>query len=199
MKTLKLLAVALSLGLFFATAAADNSSANAEPARRLIQAGADGKLTTVLWDVAEDRAPGKIGWPKDQGNNNVYVLEGDFQFQLKVKDGKNFDGRVRQVEARRKGALVEGVEITGHPEATDETYTHAKTMLQDLGFGQRDLEKLDAWYAKAKKGDFDNLDLSIKNSYDRVYTVHVVNDGTSELPWSVGLDIDWSKVCGCHG
>jgi hypothetical protein len=152
MKTLRLLAGALLLGSFFAVATADNPPANAaEPPRQVITPGDDGKLKTITWDVADDRSPSKIGWPKEQSNNTVYTLEGDFQFKLKVKDGKNFDGHVRQVEARRKGALVEGVEITGHPESTEQTYTHAKAMIQDLGFGQRDLDKLEAWYAKAKK------------------------------------------------
>jgi hypothetical protein len=170
-----------------------------EPIRNILPPSEDGKIPSFTWDLAEERNPNKIGWPKDKGNNKVYAIEGDFDFHLKVKDGKNFDGRVRQVQSRRSGGLIEGIEITTQPQATEEAYTRAKGMLDNLGFGQAEKDKLEAWYAKAKAGDFNNLDLTFKNSYDRIYTVHVINDGTSELPWSVGLDIDWTKVCGCHG
>jgi hypothetical protein len=170
-----------------------------EPLRQVIEASDDGAVPTITWDLATERDPKKVGWPKDQGNNKVFAIEGDFHFHLKVKDGRNFDGRVRQVQSRRNATLIEGVEITTEPESTEQAYIRAKGMLQTLGFGKKDLEKLEAWHEKAKSGDFNNFDLTLKNSYERIYKIHIVNDGTSELPWSVGLDIDWSRVCGCHG
>ena len=105
-------------------------------AARAGAAGADGKLPRITWNFREGRAPSLVDWPKDQGANDVYSLEGDFSFELKVQDKKDFAGQVRRVEGRKKGGEIEGVEITAPPEGTEPAYTRATGMLKSLGFGE---------------------------------------------------------------
>lgn len=156
-------------------------------------------VPAVKWDFSVERSPKNVSWPADKGENNYYTLEGDFKFGLKLKDGTHIDQHVRQVNARRQGTLIEGIETTSHPQSTDDTFQQTQHLMGSLGFGNAALNTLNDWHAKAQKGQYDNLELKTQNADQRVFTLHIINDGTSELPWSIGLDIDWSKVCGCHG
>jgi hypothetical protein len=170
-----------------------------EPNKTIVKAPEGEKIPVVEWDFREERNPKKAGWPTGQGNNNTFTIEGDFEFHLRLQDGKDVVQRVRQVNGRKEYELVKNVELTTAPKGTDTAYAEAKGLLESLGFDKAAIEKLEAWHKKAAAGNYDNLDLETKNSYNRVFTVHLINDGTSEQPWSIGLDIDWSKVCGCHG
>jgi hypothetical protein len=171
----------------------------ADGARTIVKAAPGEKVPVVEWDFREERNPKKAGWPTGQGNNNTFTIEGDFEFHLRLQDGKDVVERVRQVNGRKEYELVKNVELTTAPQTTDAAYTEAKRLLESLGFDKTSIDSLEAWHKKAAGGNFDNLDLKTENSYNRVFTVHLINDGTSDQPWSVGLDIDWSKVCGCHG
>jgi hypothetical protein len=175
------------------------TAAPVEPIRVERMPTEDGAREKVTWDLREARKTEKVGWPKEQGNSTVLSVGGDFEFHLMVKDGKDFEGRARIVEARRSGDSVEGVEITGHALSTDDAFGQAKDLMERMGFGAADQATLQAWHAQAKEGNYNNLKIEMKNSYSRKYTVRIVNDGTSEMPWSVGFDVDWTKVCGCQG
>lgn len=170
-----------------------------EPNKTIVKAAEGEKVPVVEWDFREERNPKKAGWPTGQGSNNTFTIEGDFEFHLRLQDGKDVVQRVRQVNGRKEYELVKNVEMTTAPKGTDMAYAEAKGMLESLGFDKKAIEQLEAWHKKAAAGNYDNLDLKTENSYNRVFTVHLINDGTSEQPWSIGLDIDWSKVCGCHG
>ncbi|HVS73728.1 MAG TPA: hypothetical protein VHQ47_21070 [Phycisphaerae bacterium] len=171
----------------------------AQPNKTVVQSPAGQKVPTVEWDFRTERDPAKVGWPTGQGDNDTFTIEGDFVFHLLLQDGKDVNQRVHQVNGQKSGNLVESVQTTTAPESTDQAYGEAKQMLQALGFDKKALGDLEAWHKKAVAGNYDNLDLKVENSYNRVFTLHLVNDGTSEHPWSLGLDVDWKRVCGCHG
>ncbi|HVX87108.1 MAG TPA: hypothetical protein VH253_20150 [Phycisphaerae bacterium] len=191
---------ALVLGGGPGASRADVPAADAGPPNKtVVQAPAGQKVPMVEWDFRAERDPAKVGWPTGQGENDTFTIEGDFIFHLRLQDGHDVNQRVHQVNGQKTGNLVESVQTTTGPEATEQVYGEAKQMLESLGFDKKALEDLEAWHKKAAAGSYDNLDLKVENSYNRVFTLHLVNDGTSEQPWSLGLDVDWKRVCGCHG
>jgi hypothetical protein len=126
-------------------------------------------------------------------------MDGDFRFDLKMQDNEEFDERVSHVETRRDDDTIESIEITAAPESTRKARQHVLSILSHLGSGDREVAAVEAWYSKVQAGDYSNLEITTMSATDRQYVVHAVNDGTSEAPWSVGLDIDWTHACGCHG
>jgi len=153
----------------------------------------------VTWDLSVDRSVTRIDWP-DTGSNDYYTIEGkggDFDFRLCLKDGRTVHARLQAVAARRRWGKVEGLELTTAPKTTLEAYRHAKEWLRQFQFPAEESAKLETWLTHAQAGDNANLKLQLAESR-QAFIVRLVNDGSTDKPWSVGFDFDWSASCGCH-
>jgi len=162
--------------------------------------------TVLIWDLSQHQKLADTGWTVKSGNStNPFALgdpyiqkDGNFDFTLKLSEGRLFHERIARLFVRRKDDSIDALGAATPYMTLDQAYAKATELIRYWKFDKRDL---DDWYARhraVKQGNagdeyrfethknraYPALSLSIAYSFDK------------KNPWYLLFEANWLKTAG---